>query len=147
MGLESIRQALGEGEPYLLVDAGEPADLAAAWVRYDLAPRPAVYLGRIGQVLPGHPGLHRLEHEPIRHLVVASGKNEAPDYYDRQDFVREIAPGDATAPAGAPSSGAPAASAAPRSAVAPAAPTASAALRSAAPPVSRSASAPRHDGR
>jgi hypothetical protein len=96
VSLESVRQALAEGEPYLLVDAGEPGEGAPCWVRYALAPRPAVYLGSMGGVLSGHPGLHRLEHETLRHLVVASGNADGPDFYTRDEFLQEIAPSQAS---------------------------------------------------
>jgi hypothetical protein len=92
VSVESIRQALAEGEPYLLVDASEQEESGVYWVRYALAPHAAVYLGRIRSIRPGRPGLPRIEHETLAHLVVANGYSEGPDLYERQEFLDAVAP-------------------------------------------------------
>jgi hypothetical protein len=92
LGVESIRQALGEGEPYLLVHAGERWGGGPFWVRYALAPRAAVFLGHLERVLPGRPGWQRIESETLPHLVVANGHQEEPDLYERQEFLDFFAP-------------------------------------------------------
>jgi hypothetical protein len=91
VGVESVRQALAAGEPYLLIHAGERWTGGPFWVRYALAPRPAVFLGRLERVLPGRPGWQRVESETLLHLVVANGHHEEPDLYERQEFLHDFA--------------------------------------------------------
>src|SRR5215472_12728899 len=48
--IDQIRRDLPVSEPYLLVEGGSPASGGVFWVRYDLAPRRAVYLGRLDEL-------------------------------------------------------------------------------------------------
>lgn len=102
VSIESIRQALAEGEPYLLVDGGEPWEGGPYWVRFALAPRAAVFLGRLGQVRPGHSRWQRFEQETLPHLVVANNQFEGPDLYERQEYLEMFAPTPPTPPGHGP---------------------------------------------
>ncbi|HXO29898.1 MAG TPA: hypothetical protein VOA80_21295 [Thermoanaerobaculia bacterium] len=48
--LDSIRHAIPEDGEYLLVDGGEELQAEAYWVRFELAPRRAVFLGRLSEM-------------------------------------------------------------------------------------------------
>ena len=48
--LDSIRRAIPEDGEYLLVDGGEELQAEAYWVRFELAPRRAVFLGRLSEM-------------------------------------------------------------------------------------------------
>jgi hypothetical protein len=48
--LDSIRRAIPEDGEYLLVDGGEAPQAEAYWVRFELAPRRAVFLGRLSEM-------------------------------------------------------------------------------------------------
>jgi hypothetical protein len=48
--LDSIRQAIPADGEYLLVDGGDELQAEAYWVRFELAPRRAVFLGRLSEM-------------------------------------------------------------------------------------------------
>ena len=59
------------------------------WVRYDLAPRRAVYLGRLNELTSAMQVRRRLTVN-LRHVVVAFGNGKPPRLYDRYRFLQEI---------------------------------------------------------
>jgi hypothetical protein len=87
--IDQIRRDLPAGEGYLLVEGGDPGTGGAYWVRYDLAPRRAVFLGRLDELTSGARVRRRLEAN-LRHVVVAFDAGEPPRLYDRYRFLQEI---------------------------------------------------------
>jgi hypothetical protein len=86
VAIEAIRQALAPGEPYALVAQAPGEVFSAYWVRYDLAPRPAVlYAGWRRE----RAKLRQLKQERLRWVVVSYGTEDTPDLYARPDFLRE----------------------------------------------------------
>src|SRR5580700_8612791 len=97
--IDEIRRALPADRGYLLVDGGRPQDGDTYWVRYDLAPRPAVFAGqlalldaeRLRRALDGgdHRGLRDLH--DLRQVVVAFAPGVPPRLYDLASFLGELA--------------------------------------------------------
>ena len=108
--IDEIRRALPADRAYLLVDGGRPQDGDAYWVRYDLAPRPAVFAGQLallasrlrraigGDDLRGLRGLGGLR--DLRQVVVAYAPGVPPRLYDLASFLGDLAhrPGAAPTP-------------------------------------------------
>jgi len=82
----SLRDAISPRETYLLVDRG---DLIGAenWVRYELAPRPAIFLGRWAD-LPSGSTLRKAFPRDARKVVIAG---KVPRLLDRYQFLQELA--------------------------------------------------------
>lgn len=82
--LDEIRRTIPEDGEYLIVEGGGPWDGAAAWVRYELAPRRARFAGSLsGEIL-----------RPVvaagpRWVVIAMPDAPA-RLVDRGDFVRQM---------------------------------------------------------
>jgi hypothetical protein len=87
--IDQIRQELPPGDAYLLVMGGEPSSGGAYWVRYDLAPRRAFYLGRLDDFTSGAQVRRRLPTN-LRHVVVTFDDGEPPRLYERYQFLQEI---------------------------------------------------------
>jgi hypothetical protein len=87
--IDQIRRALPPGDGYLLVEGGDPGSGGAYWVRYDLAPRRAVYLGRLDDLTSGERLRRRLAAN-LRHVVVTFDTGEPPRLYERYRFLQEI---------------------------------------------------------
>jgi hypothetical protein len=87
--IDEIRRALPAGEGYLLVEGGSPNSGGAYWVRYDLAPRRAVYLGRLDELTSADQVRRRLTAN-LRHVVVTFDTGQPPQLYERYRFLREI---------------------------------------------------------
>jgi hypothetical protein len=94
--VDAIRQALPPDQPYFLVEAGRPQDGDTYWVRFDLAPRPAIYLGQIEELTDVRSLRRRLG--KVRQVVVAYGPGKPPRLYERYRFVQEIERADSDAP-------------------------------------------------
>jgi hypothetical protein len=103
-GIDEIRRSLPVDEPYLLVEAGRPQDGGVYWVRFDLAPRRAVYLGHLTELTDANRLRRRLTSRP-RRVVISRGPGQAPLLMERYRFVAEIERG-AAAGAGAAGAGA-----------------------------------------
>jgi hypothetical protein len=88
-GIDAIRAAVPADEPYLLVEGGRLTDGDTYWVRYDLAPRRAILLGRLADMAGAGPAIRRLGSR-LRHVVVAYGHGAPPRLYDRFEFVEEL---------------------------------------------------------
>jgi hypothetical protein len=82
--IDQIRAAIDPDEPYLLVEAGGPRQGGVYWVRYDLAPRRAIFLGRLDELTPRD--LRRNQGANLRHVVVALGPGPPPRLFDRFAF-------------------------------------------------------------
>ena len=113
--IDDIRRALPPTEAYLLVEGGRPQDGGAYWVRYDLAPRRALFLGRLTELTDAHRLRQRLGAN-LHHVVVAYGPGLPPHLYDRYRFVGEIAQRSAAAAAAPPAASATVPKALPQSA-------------------------------
>ncbi|HVR07377.1 MAG TPA: hypothetical protein VMW75_04970 [Thermoanaerobaculia bacterium] len=87
--IDEIRRALPAGEGYLMVEGGSGMLGGTYWVRYDLAPRRAVYLGRLNELTSAQQVRRRLVAN-LRHVVVAFGSHKPPRLYDRFRFLQEI---------------------------------------------------------
>jgi hypothetical protein len=91
----AIRRTIPEDDPYLLVDAGEDTG-AVFWVRFDLAPRRALLLGKLEEIRK-YPRLGKHLPRGARWVVIAyPTPGIPPAVLDRSRFLREN-----TAPEGA----------------------------------------------
>ena len=83
-GVEAIRRAIPVDGAYLLVNGASHDDGARLWVRFQLAPRRAVYAGN----------LHELRLRPLppvlSWVVVARGHGAPPELYDRAAFLARV---------------------------------------------------------
>lgn len=85
-GIEAIRRSIPLGQEYLLVRDDDPEEEADLWVRYDLAPRRAVFLGEMkGPWRRRLRELHSESGSPF--LVVASGGARAPRLLEAAPFL------------------------------------------------------------
>ena len=89
-GVDLIRRSIPVAEPYLLSERDEPG--AMLWARFDLLPRRAMYLGKVGS-LPGDP--RNCWVEQVRWMVVAAGVGRPPLLLER---TTRIPPGCPPAP-------------------------------------------------
>ena len=87
--IDQIRSELPAGDSYLLVEAGSRESGGAYWVRYDLAPRRAVYLGRLEELTSGDRLRRRLTVN-LRHVVVTFAKGKPPHLFERYRFLQEL---------------------------------------------------------
>ncbi len=86
--IEEIRRRVSAGEPYALVAGDGQESGGAYWVRYDLAPRRAVFLGRLER-LRDAAGLGRALPVAVRQVVVAYA-GRPPRLVERRRFLLEI---------------------------------------------------------
>jgi hypothetical protein len=99
--IDEIRGALPIDRPYVLVEAGRPQDGGVYWVRWDLAPRRAVYLGQLAELADAVRSRRRFIASP-RQVVVSYGPGQPPRLVEWDRFVEEVtAAGRGTAPGGA----------------------------------------------
>jgi hypothetical protein len=87
--IEAIRRELAPEEPYLLVEGGDPRDGGAVWVRYELAPRRALFLGPLDRLRGGRHTRARVA-AGLRHVVVAYGPGRPPALLERYRFMAEL---------------------------------------------------------
>lgn len=94
-GVELIRRALPADEPFLLVEGGNPLHGGALWVRYELAPRRAVFFGRLGDFSRASPAgaarLRRRIRGRLRWVVVAYEQGSPPVLLPRYQFMQRVA--------------------------------------------------------
>jgi hypothetical protein len=74
---------------YALVAAGRESAGGANWVRYDLAPRRAVYLGNLRN-LPGPARTARRLPPDLPWVVIAGDPGVPPRVFGREDFLRVL---------------------------------------------------------
>ncbi len=87
--VDDLRRTLPMDESYLVVDGGSGLLGASYWVRYDLAPRRAVFLGWRYELTSASKVRRRLTAN-LRHVVVAFGNQRPPRLYERYRFLQEI---------------------------------------------------------
>jgi hypothetical protein len=87
--IDQIRGELAADDSYLLVEAGSRASGGVYWVRYDLAPRRAVYLGPLEELTSGY-RLRRRLMAKLRYVVVTFAKGKPPRLYERYRFLQEL---------------------------------------------------------
>jgi hypothetical protein len=83
--IEEARRAIPEDGVYLLVDAQDREEGAPFWVRFDLAPRRALFLGKLSELPP--PAKLRAR---ARVVVLATGGRRPPNVLDRATFLRSL---------------------------------------------------------
>jgi hypothetical protein len=86
-GVARLRRILPRDAPYGLVTAGPEVEGVGNWVRFDLAPRRAVFLGSL-RSLPGPARMARRIPPDLGYVVVAGRPGEAPLVFEREGFLR-----------------------------------------------------------
>jgi len=86
--IEQIRRTIPRDGEYLLVDAGEERQGGPYWVRFDLAPRRARFLGMLRD-LPG-PGPLADRMPASSRWVVIAWYGHPPVLIDRETFLRRL---------------------------------------------------------
>jgi hypothetical protein len=87
--IDEIRRSLPIDEPYLLVEAGRPQDGGVYWVRFDLAPRRAVYVGQLAELTSADRLRRRLTGRQ-RQVVISYGPGQPPRLVERYLLAAEI---------------------------------------------------------
>jgi hypothetical protein len=98
--VDHLRAELGPREPYYLVEGGDPKDGGALMVRFELAPRPAAFLGRFSRLAAASP-LRRQIASRIHRVVVAFRPGQPPLDWQRFELLAAVARRDSTSAAGA----------------------------------------------
>lgn len=86
--IEQIRRTIPRDGEYLLVDGGEERQAASVWVRFDLAPRRARFLGAL-RALP-EPDLLAARMPPSSRWVVIAFYGRPPVLIDRETFLLQM---------------------------------------------------------
>jgi hypothetical protein len=86
----AIARAVPREGAYFLLDAGPYRMGAAYWARFDLAPRKALFLGRLDDPQDRAALAGRLAAAPGLPVVVARGDREPPILLDQESFRREV---------------------------------------------------------
>lgn len=89
--IEEIRRTIPLHGTYALVDADPDEPGSVYWVRFDLAPRRAVYLGTLRDLGKPRTVRERMIRE-VRWVIVASN-GRPPVLYDRQAFLQRVREG------------------------------------------------------
>lgn len=89
--IEEIRRAIPRDGVYALVDADPVEEGSVYWVRFDLAPRRAIYLGFLHELQTPRIARERMVRE-ARWVIVAS-IHRPPVLYARHDFLRQLRAG------------------------------------------------------
>jgi hypothetical protein len=89
--IEEIRRTIPPHAVYALVDADPTEEGSVLWVRYDLAPRRAIYLGFLHDLREPRTVRQRLIRE-VRWIIVASVRRP-PVLYERPEFLRAVREG------------------------------------------------------
>ena len=87
--MAAIRRAIPPGEAYLLVDATKEEEGGAYWVRYELAPRRALFLGKVTELPPPERLAAQLQGGPPV-VVVAMRDRQPPLMMPRDTFLRAL---------------------------------------------------------
>ena len=88
LAIEEMRRVIPPHAVYALVDADAAEEGSVLWVRFDLMPRRAVYLGHLDELRDRRTVRQRLIRE-ARWVIVASVRR-TPVLYERQDFLRKL---------------------------------------------------------
>lgn len=87
--IETIRRTLPRDAAYVLIN-GDPEDEGGPlWVKFDLAPRRAVFLGRLRDDEDGS-RLRKRMPRAARWVVIAYGEDRPPLLLERHEFVRRL---------------------------------------------------------
>ena len=87
--IERIRRIIPRGGEYLLVRGGTEWEGGAFWVRYELAPRRARFLGVWGELAAERSQRRKLPPGP-RWVVVAFSEPRPPVLMRREEFLRAL---------------------------------------------------------
>ncbi len=86
--IEAIRRLLPRQAAYGLIAGGRETG-EDHWVRYDLAPRRAVYLGKL-RSLPGPARMARRIPPDLHYVVVANDAGLPPRIFEREGFLQAL---------------------------------------------------------
>lgn len=89
--IEEIRRKIPRHGVYALVDADPTEEGSVIWVRFDLAPRRAIYLGFLHDLRDPRTVRQRLIRE-ARWIIVASVRRP-PVLYERPEFLQQVREG------------------------------------------------------
>lgn len=102
--IDAIRRELAPEDAYLMVEGGLPASGGVFWVRHDLAPRRAIYLGRLDELTSSGRARQRIAISAnLRQVVVAYDTGVPPRLYQRYQFLAAIDRGAFAPPSTPPS--------------------------------------------
>jgi len=87
--IETIRRTIPRNGEYLLVDGGTELEGGAYWVRFELAPRRARYVGRLSELPAAGIVRQRMPRGP-RWLVISFRDPVPPILLEREDFLRRL---------------------------------------------------------
>lgn len=87
--IEVIRRAIPRDGAYILINGRPDEEGGPLWVKFDLAPRRAVYLGYLGD-LGDVERLKKRIPRAARWVVIAYGSYERPVLIERYKFVRSL---------------------------------------------------------
>jgi hypothetical protein len=88
--IDAIRRTIPRDGEYLLVDGGTELEGGAYWVRFELAPRRARWVGRLSE-LPDAATLRGTLPPGPRWLVIAFRDPVPPILMEREEFLRRLA--------------------------------------------------------
>jgi hypothetical protein len=88
--VEGIREAVPENGAYLLVNGGLEWEGGPYWVRFDLAPRRAIYLGQLAELPDGETVRRSLPKNAPDLVVIALREPYPPILMKREDFLQEL---------------------------------------------------------
>jgi hypothetical protein len=89
MAIERIRRTIPPDGAYLLINGNPDEEGGPLWVKFDLAPRRAVFLGDLPD-LQDVDRLRRRMPRAARWVVIAYGSYETPILIERYRFVQQI---------------------------------------------------------
>jgi hypothetical protein len=84
-----LRREIPEDGSYILIDGARLRDGAPYWVRYQLAPRRALYLGH-WQTLPSAAALDAAWPAGVRFAVLALRGDEGPVVFERHELLADL---------------------------------------------------------
>lgn len=88
-GIERIRRTVPEDGAYLLVNGDPREEGGPLWVKFDLAPRRAVFLGKLHEI-DDVDRLRKRIPRAARWVVIAYGPYRQPELIERFRFVKQI---------------------------------------------------------
>lgn len=87
--IEEIRRTIPPNGAYLLLNGDDKDEGGPIWVRFDLAPRRAVYLGKLKDVTTAE-RLRRRAPKAARWVIIAKGPYHPPVLFERFRFMRQL---------------------------------------------------------
>ena len=86
---DRIREAIPRDGEYVLIEGVDPREGSIFWVRYELAPRKALFLGSWEQ-LPASDEVRRLWPPGARYAVVSSSQGYAPALLEQRELLADL---------------------------------------------------------